>query len=346
MDSSQESALSANVAGLVDNASLKKKTSNLDGMPVYVKELIAGGFAGALSRTAVAPLERVKILWQTRTPGFHSLGVYQSLSKLTKNEGLPGLYKGNGASVIRIIPYAALHFMTYERYKCWILQNCPMLGSGPVIDLLAGSAAGATSVLCTYPLDLARTKLAYQVVDVRGSIQDGMKDVHSQPAHHGIKCVLTSAYKEGGVRGLYRGVGPTITGILPYAGLKFYMYEKLKMHVPEEHRKSILMRLTCGALAGLFGQTLTYPLDVVKRQMQVGSLQNLVHGDVRYRNAFEGLRIIVANQGWRQLFAGVSINYIRIVPSAAISFTTYDMTKAWLGIAPQQKKSSLSVSSS
>lgn len=170
------------------------------------------------------------------------------------------------------------------------------------------------------------------------SIEDGMKGVHSRPAHNGIKGVLTSVYKEGGVRGLYRGagmyvtistnatfmlgkynwflaensleflfvgnmfsygmsqlsslafhclilffffstfieninffffLGPTLTGILPYAGLKFYMYEKLKMHVPEEHQKSILMRLSCGALAGLFGQTLTYPLDVVKRQMQV-----------------------------------------------------------------------------
>ena len=64
-------------------------------------------------------------------------------------------------------------------------------------------------------------------------------------------------------------LGPTLTGILPYAGLKFYMYEELKLHVPEEYRKTILMRLCCGALAGLFGQTLTYPLDVVKRQMQV-----------------------------------------------------------------------------
>lgn len=53
--------------------------------------------------------------------------------------------------------------MTYEQYRCWILNNCPALGTGPVVDLLAGAVAGGTAVLCTYPLDLARTKLAYQV---------------------------------------------------------------------------------------------------------------------------------------------------------------------------------------
>lgn len=341
MDSSQSQG--SKLAGLVENASIQTRDEScLDGVPVYVKELIAGGFAGALSKSAVAPLERVKILWQTRTAGFQTLGVYQSLNRLFKHEGFLGLYKGNGASVIRIVPYAALHFMAYERYKSWLLTNYPMLGSGPVVDLLAGSAAGGTSVLCTYPLDLARTKLAYQVVETRSSIKDGVKGVHSQPARNGIKGVLTGVYKEGGVRGLYRGAGPTITGILPYAGLKFYMYEKLKLHVPEEHQRSILMRLSCGALAGLFGQTLTYPLDVVKRQMQVGSLQNAAHEDARYKNTFDGLRKIVRNQGWRQLFAGVSINYIRIVPSAAISFTTYDMMKTWLGIPPQQKSQSVS----
>lgn len=71
-------------------------------------------------------------------------------------------------------------------------------------------------------------------------------------------------------------LGPTLTGILPYAGLKFYIYEELKAHVPEEHQKSIMMRLSCGALAGLFGQTFTYPLDVVRRQMQVFSMTEAI----------------------------------------------------------------------
>ncbi|KAJ9701974.1 hypothetical protein PVL29_003957 [Vitis rotundifolia] len=342
MGSSQGSTLSTNVAGFVDGSTARTEVSYIDTMPVYVKELIAGGAAGAFSKTAVAPLERTKILLQTRTEGFHSLGVYQSLKKILKHEGVLGFYKGNGASVLRIVPYAALHFMTYEQYRSWILNNCPALGTGPVVDLLAGSVAGGTAVLCTYPLDLARTKLAYQVVDLRGSFRSDMRSLHAQPAYNGIKDVFKSVYKEGGVRALYRGVGPTLIGILPYAGLKFYIYEKLKSHVPEEHQKSIAMRLSCGALAGLLGQTFTYPLDVVRRQMQVENLQPSIQGNARYRNTLEGLASITRNQGWRQLFAGLSINYIKIVPSVAIGFTAYDMMKSWLRVPPRPKAQSIS----
>lgn len=73
------------------------------------------------------------------------------------------IFRGNGASVARIVPYAALHYMAYEQYRRWIIQSFPNIGRGPVLDLVAGSFAGGTAVLFTYPLDLVRTKLAYQV---------------------------------------------------------------------------------------------------------------------------------------------------------------------------------------
>lgn len=221
MGSTQRSSLSTNVAGLVDvdGSTTRQQVSLVDHLPVYAKELIAGGAAGAFAKTAVAPLERIKILLQTRTEGFHSLGVGQSLKKLLKHEGVLGFYKGNGASVIRIVPYAALHYMTYERYRSWLLGNYPILGSGSHIDLLAGSASGGTAVLCTYPLDLARTRLAYQVVDTRGSFEYGTKGFQSQTAYKGIKDVLFSVYKEGGVRGLYRGVGMYVRACLSFCSL-------------------------------------------------------------------------------------------------------------------------------
>ncbi|XP_057776023.1 mitochondrial carrier protein CoAc1-like [Salvia miltiorrhiza] len=341
MNSSQGSTLSSNVTGFAGAASAHREAHReakyIDTVPVYVKELIAGGAAGGFAKTAVAPLERTKILLQTRTQGFQSLGVYPSLKKLLKHEGVAGFYKGNGASVLRIVPYAALHFMAYEQYRSRILDNYSALGTGPVVDLLAGSAAGGTAVLCTYPLDLARTKLAYQVVDTRSNLQHGARQFNANPSYNGIGDVFKRVYKEGGVRGLYRGIGPTLIGILPYAGLKFYVYEELKRHVPEEHQKSIVMRLSCGAIAGVLGQTLTYPLDVVRRQMQVEHLQPSSQGGQVYKSTWEGLAFIVRNHGWRQLFAGLSINYIKVVPSVAIGFTVYDAMKVQLRIPPRQK---------
>ncbi|GAB4852750.1 Mitochondrial carrier protein CoAc2, variant 3 [Ancistrocladus abbreviatus] len=239
----------------------------IEGMPLYAKELIAGGVAGGVAKTAVAPLERIKILFQTRRAEFKSVGLLGSFRKIEKTEGFLGFYRGNGASVARIVPYAALHYMAYEEYKRLIIDCFPNVWRGPVLDLVAGSFAGGTAVLFTYPLDLVRTKLAYQVVE---SAKSNFKRlVHSEQLYKGIFDCFSKTYKEAGMRGLYRGVAPSLYGIFPYAGLKFYVYEEMKRHVPEEHKKDIAVKLACGSVAGLLGQTFTYPLDVVRRQMQV-----------------------------------------------------------------------------
>ncbi|GER25151.1 mitochondrial substrate carrier family protein [Striga asiatica] len=101
----------------------------IEGMPIFVKELIAGGVAGGFAKTAVAPLERIKILFQTRRAEFHSLGLLGSFSKIAKTEGVLGFYRGNGASVARIVPYAALHYMAYEEYRKWIILGFPGYGT-------------------------------------------------------------------------------------------------------------------------------------------------------------------------------------------------------------------------
>ncbi|KAI3443661.1 hypothetical protein Pfo_000326 [Paulownia fortunei] len=302
-------------------------------MPVFVKELIAGGVAGGFAKTVVAPLERIKILFQTRRAEFHSLGLSGSFSKIAKTEGVLGFYRGNGASVARIVPYAALHYMAYEEYRRWIILGFPGIGRGPVLDLIAGSFAGGTAVLFTYPLDLVRTKLAYQVVE---SSKPSVK-MHAPRdlAYKGIRDCFSKIYKEAGVRGLYRGVAPSLYGIFPYAGLKFYFYEEMKSHVPENHKKDITVKLVCGSIAGLLGQTITYPLDVVRRQMQV---QRLVISDSSaMRGTVETLVMIVQTQGWKQLFSGLSINYLKVVPSVAIGFTVYDVMKAFLQVPSREE---------
>ncbi|MCO5561586.1 hypothetical protein L7F22_015206 [Adiantum nelumboides] len=294
-----------------------------DRVPTYVKELIAGGIAGGFAKTIVAPLERTKILYQTQNATFGSFGLLRSLGFIYQKEGVLGFYRGNGASVIRMVPYAALHFTAYEQYRRWMIDNGTVgAAPGAIVDLLAGALAGGTAVLITYPLDFARTMLAFQVKDaVTGTVP-----------FKGFRDVFSKVVKESGFKGMYRGIGPTLYGMLPYAGLKFYVYERMKGSLPEEQQSSILVKLGCGAVAGVTGQTVTYPLDVVRRQMQVQAIGPSKEG---YTSTVNGLVSIARKHGIRQLFSGLSINYIKLVPSVAIGFTTYDAVKGWLRVPPR-----------
>nr|POF18379.1 graves disease carrier protein [Quercus suber] len=317
----------------------------IEAMPVFAKELVAGGVAGGIAKTVVAPLERVKILFQTRREEFQSIGLFGSFKKIAKTEGVRGFYRGNGASVARIVPYAALHYMTYEQYRRWIIVTFPDVGRGPVLDLVAGSFAGGTAVLFTYPLDLVRTKLAYQSwkltqltlndLEVTGEVVGSSKlnaqmPIKNELVYKGILDCFSKTYKEAGIRGLYRGVAPSLYGIFPYAGLKFYFYEEMKRHVPVEQKKNIMVKLVCGSVAGLLGQTFTYPLDVVRRQMQVQRLSASKSAEMK--GTIETLVMIAQKQGWKHLFSGLSINYLKVVPSVAIGFTVYDLMKAYLRV--------------
>lgn len=244
-----------------------------------------------------------------------------------------------------MVPYAALHFMAYEQYRRWIVACYhPTVEISPVVDLMSGSVAGATAVVSTYPLDLIRTRLAYQVTSVTpgGATVGG-----GTPIYRGIGEAFLGIFRQDGVRGLYRGVGPTLWGILPYAGLKFYLYETLKAQVSPEQQQSIPLKLSFGAISGLVGQTMAYPLDVVRRQMQVQSPPTFSLGghsqQVVFRSTLDGLRTIVRTQGWRQLYAGLSINYIKMVPSVAVGFTVYDSIKLWLRVPPREKRRSAAV---
>lgn len=78
-----------------------------------------GGVAGAVSRTVVSPLERLKILLQVQSVGqeAYKLSVGQALGKMWKEEGWRGFMRGNGTNCVRIVPYSAVQFSSYNFYK-------------------------------------------------------------------------------------------------------------------------------------------------------------------------------------------------------------------------------------
>lgn len=86
-------------------------------IPSWLISFLSGGIAGTVAKSACAPLERVKILFQIRSVHYPYAGVVKTLQSIYYNEGVIGLWKGNTATIVRIFPYAAVQFMAFEKYK-------------------------------------------------------------------------------------------------------------------------------------------------------------------------------------------------------------------------------------
>lgn len=293
------------------------------------KSFLAGGVAGMCAKTATAPLDRLKILLQARNVHYIDYSVPSGFKAIYQKEGLWGYFKGNGAMMVRIFPYAAIQFMSYEQYKR--LLKPYFRADTHTNKLVAGSATGITAVTCTYPLDVVRARLAYQVYEMR---------------YRSVWHTLTTIVKEEGTRGLYRGYVPTVLGMIPYAGVAFYSYEVLKSQMMNRFSHvatrlsldgsgtvvlTIPATLVCGGLAGVVAQTVSYPLDVARRNMQV-------HGMVSDRQtspkALQVLLGVYHRAGLVQgVFRGMSLNYYRAMPQVAVSFSVYELMKQLLGIS-------------
>jgi len=291
------------------------------------KSFIAGGIAGCAAKTTTAPLDRFKILMQVHHHKYKQFGVWRGLLAVIRCEGFYGLYKGNGAMMVRVYPYAAVQFLSYEQYKK-ITQ--PYFSQRSHINkMVSGSMAGITAVLCTYPLDLVRTRLAFQVDKVH---------------YKGIVDALVSIVRnEGGYFALYRGLIPTILGMIPYAGIAFYTYEVTKAFMLNrlefctkyslDNSGTIVLTISanlfCGGLAGAVAQSCSYPLDVARRTMQLAKMQ-----DRQRLSLVSTLSYIFRSYGIiKGFYRGLSINFYRAIPQVAVSFTVYDFMKQILKIS-------------
>ncbi|KAM0756143.1 mitochondrial carrier [Meredithblackwellia eburnea MCA 4105] len=290
-------------------------------LPMFPKPdkaaFIAGALAGAASRTVVSPLERLKIIYQVQ-PASHYKGIMSSLVKMWKEEGFRGYMSGNGVNVLRIAPYSAVQFSTYEFLKGI------MASTGAEIDtprrLIAGSLAGIASVISTYPLDLVRARLSIESAHLGANAAERGKKATS------IWAMTVKVYmEEGGVRGLYRGMVPTAAGVAPYVALNFATYEIFKAYLTtREHAPGTFLKLCCGALAGSISQTLTYPLDVLRRRMQVVGMSSMGYN---YKNGWDAIFCIIRQEGLRGLYKGIIPNLLKVGPSIGTSFAVYEFSK-------------------
>lgn len=286
------------------------------------------------------------------------------MSEIYRQEGVVGLFRGHSATVLRVFPYAGIKFLAYEQIRSIIIPKKDY--ETPVRRLLSGSLAGATSVFFTYPLEVIRVRLAFETKrDSRSSISSICRQIfHEQPTApsvaagsqnttsvKGIGAAATSTVEavapKSGLINFYRGFSPTILGMLPYAGVSFLTHDTMgdllrlplvakwttlpqPKNAPEGKAAPLQSwaELLAGGVAGLVSQTCSYPLEVIRRRMQVAGAV----GDGHRLRIAETAKLIMKERGLPGLFVGLTIGYVKIVPMSAVSFFTYERLKTLFGI--------------
>ncbi|KAL8838177.1 MAG: hypothetical protein Q9176_005260 [Flavoplaca citrina] len=281
--------------------------------PVFAA-FLAGGAAGAVSRTVVSPLERLKILFQIQSVGReeYKMSVGKGLAKMWRDEGWRGFMRGNGTNCIRIVPYSAVQFGSYNFYKRFV-EPSPGADLSPVRRLICGGAAGITSVTFTYPLDIVRTRLSIQSASFAALSEASRKKLP------GMWATMKTMYlTEGGFLALYRGILPTVAGVAPYVGLNFMTYESVRKYFTPEGDKNptAVRKLAAGAVSGAVAQTCTYPFDVLRRRFQINTMSGMGY---QYKSIWDAISVIVSQEGFLGLYKGIVPNLLKVAPSMASS---------------------------
>ncbi|KAJ4972106.1 hypothetical protein NE237_005205 [Protea cynaroides] len=266
---------------------------------------VAGAIAGAAARTATAPLDRVKLLMQTHglRVGQGSMkkgiGFIEAMMLIGKEEGIKGYWKGNLPQVIRIIPYSAVQLFAYDAYKK-LLRG--VNGELSVIGrLAAGACAGMTSTLVTYPLDVLRLRLAVE------------------PGYKTMSEVALNMLRDEGIASFYNGLGPSLLGIAPYIAMNFCIFDLVKNSLPEKFQKRTDLSLATALASATLATLMCYPLDTVRRQMQMKGTP--------YKTVLDAFPGIVACDGFIGLYSGFVPNILKTLPNSSIRLTTFDTVK-------------------
>jgi len=281
-----------------------------------------GGVSAAVSKTAAAPIERIKLLIQNQDEMLKAgrlshkyNGIADCFRRTTADEGIVSLWRGNTANVIRYFPTQALNFAFRDTYKSMFSYKKERDGYAKWMmgNLASGGAAGATSLAFVYSLDYARTRLANDAKSAKGS---------GERQFNGLVDVYKKTLASDGIAGLYRGFMPSVAGIIVYRGLYFGMYDSLKPvllvgSLEGNFLASFLLGWSVTTGAGIA----SYPLDTIRRRMMMTSGEA-----VKYNGTLDAARKIVAAEGVKSLFKGAGANILRGVAGAGV-LSIYDQVQ-------------------
>jgi len=286
-----------------------EKKNDITGFAI---NFLMGGVAAAVSKTAAAPIERVKLLIQNQDEMLKSGrleraygGIADCFRRVIAEEGVGSLWRGNLANVLRYFPTQALNFAFKDQFKLmFAVPKTATYAKKFASNIAAGGMAGAASLTVVYSLDYARTRLAN---DSKSAKKGG-----GERQFNGLLDVYRKTIKTDGVAGLYRGFNISVVGIIVYRGLYFGLYDSLKpMLGPFE--SNLLANFLLGWGITIGAGLASYPIDTVRRRMMMTSGEA-----VKYKSSAHAFAEIVKKEGTKSLFKGAGANILRAVAGAGV----------------------------
>jgi len=274
--------------------------------------LIAGGIAGAISRTLTAPLDRLKTMFQAGPPAGQPpySSIVDACNRILREAtGWRAFFKGNGTNVLKIAPESAIKFWAFETLKTVVSQDASQISVAE--RFVAGALAGLTAQTAIYPMEVAKTRLA----------------IAASGEYKGILDCLSSVYRSEGTRALYKGLAPALTGIIPYAGVDLCVFSLLKdsyqARYPDE-APGVFSLLACGAISSTCATFFAYPLVVIRTRLQA---QGMPGRPVLYSGMFDCAGKILASEGPKGFYRGIIPNFLKAIPAISSSYVVYEKTK-------------------
>ncbi|KAE8724154.1 Mitochondrial carnitine/acylcarnitine carrier-like protein [Hibiscus syriacus] len=293
------------------------------------KDLTSGTMGGAAQLIVGHPFDTIKVKLQSQPaplpgqpPKF--AGAMDAVKQTIAAEGPRGLYKGMGAPLATVAAFNAVLFTVRGQMEA-LLRSEPGAPLTVNQQVIAGAGAGVAVSFLACPTELIKCRLQAQsaLVADTGSATvavnyGGPMDVARQ--------VLRS---EGGARGLFKGLVPTLAREVPGNAAMFGVYEALKQYMAGGTDTSKLGRgslIVAGGLAGASFWGSVYPTDVVKSVIQVDGCKN-----PKYKGSIHAVRSILASEGVKGLYKGFGPAMARSIPANAACFLAYEVTRSSLG---------------
>merc|ERR1712168_1097414 len=275
----------------------------------FAENFMLSGVAAAVSKTAAAPIERVKLLVQNQGEMLKQgildkpyTGVVDCTTRTMKTEGIGAFWRGNMANVIRYFPTQALNFAFKDTVKAMFKtgKDAPQYQKFAT-NIASGGVAGSLSLTFVNSLDYCRTRLANDAKTKTGTRQyNGMIDVY------------TKTIKSDGIQGLYRGFVISCVGIFIYRGMYFGLYDSIKPIVLGDNA-SVFLSFILGWIVTVTAGLMSYPIDTIRRRMMMTSGQA-----VKYKGSMDCAVQVLKNEGFMTLMKGAGANILRGVAGAGV----------------------------